>query len=333
MISVLMGDPRQVKNVFSCDIQTALEKEAGLEKAIVIQAGNLDQYRDVTQSAEYIFGTWGMPNLTEAQIETYFPALKAIFYAAGSVQHFSRPYMARGVKIYSAWAANAVPVAEFTLAQIFLANKGAFQNMLAQSCGNLERAAALRCAFQGNFNSRVGIIGAGMIGGMVIDLLKHHEIEVVVFDPFLSDERAASLGVLKVSLEEMFETCHTVSNHLANNEKTVGMLNYALFSRMKPNASFINTGRGAQVVEADLVRALREAPDRTALLDVTEPEPPAPDHPFYQMDNVFLTSHIAGSSGGEVVRMAKYMLDEFRLYAAGEKARYEVTLAQLATMA
>ncbi|MFR1477023.1 MAG: NAD(P)-dependent oxidoreductase [Hydrogeniiclostridium mannosilyticum] len=65
----------------------------------------------------------------------------------------------------------------------------------------------------------------------------------------------------------------TISNHLANNPQTAGMLNYGLFRRMKPNATFINTGRGAQVVEADLVRA-EEEPGRTALLDVTDPVEP-----------------------------------------------------------
>ena len=73
------------------------------------------------------------------------------------------------------------------------------------------------------------------------------------------------------------------------------MLNGSLFSLMKPNATFINTGRGAQVVEADLIDALKAEPNRVALLDVTMPEPPKPDSLFYKMDNVFLSPHIAGS--------------------------------------
>ena len=88
------------------------------------------------------------------------------------------------------------------------------------------------------------------------------------------------------------------------------MLDYALFSRMPRNATFLNTGRGAQVVEADLVRALREAPDRTAVLDVTFPEPPAADSPLNALPNVFLTPHIAGSKGREVERMGAYMAEE-----------------------
>ena len=72
---------------------------------------------------EYIFSTWGMPSFTEEEIKTYLPALKAVFYGAGSVQGFARPFLHSGVKVFSAWAANAVPVAEYTVAQIILAGK------------------------------------------------------------------------------------------------------------------------------------------------------------------------------------------------------------------
>ena len=87
------------------------------------------------------------------------------------------------------------------------------------------------------------------------------------------------------------------------------------------------------MVEADLVRALSEEPGRTAVLDVTFPEPPEEGSPLYALPNVFLTPHIAGSSGDETFRMAEYMLEEFRNFAAGRPTRYGVTLAMLETMA
>lgn len=100
------------------------------------------------------------------------------------------------------------------------------------------------------------------------------------------------------------------------------MLNRDLFARMKPNAVFLNTGRGAQVVEADLVSVLEDRPDLTAVLDVTFPEPPTEGHPFYALPNCFITPHIAGSLGDEVCRMAEYMLEEFRLIRSGKVPRY-----------
>ena len=111
------------------------------------------------------------------------------------------------------------------------------------------------------------------------------------------------------------------------------MLNGALFDRMMPYATFINTGRGAQVVENDLVRALREREDLTAILDVTYPEPPALGHPFYDLPNCILTPHIAGSLGNETHRMAEYMIREWKCYTEGKKTLYEVTLSMLETMA
>ena len=73
------------------------------------------------------------------------------------------------------------------------------------------------------------------------------------------------------------------------------------------------------MVEEDLVRALRERPDLTALLDVTYPEPPDEGHPFYTLKNCLLTPHIAGSAGDEVARMGEYMLEECRSYLEGER--------------
>jgi phosphoglycerate dehydrogenase-like enzyme len=96
---------------------------------------------------------------------------------------------------------------------------------------------------------------------------------------------------------------------------------------------FINTGRGAQVVEEDLARALIAEPGRTALLDVTYPEPPAEDSLLRKLDNVLLTPHIAGSMGAEVARMGEYMVEECRRYVNGEPLQFEVTPAMLPTMA
>jgi len=87
------------------------------------------------------------------------------------------------------------------------------------------------------------------------------------------------------------------------------------------------------VVENDLIAVLRERPDLTAVLDVTYPEPPAPDSPFYTLPNCFLTPHIAGSSGNEVRRMASYMMEEYEAFTIGKPCRFEVTEKMLETMA
>ncbi len=283
--------------------------------------------------AEYVFTTWGMPHFTCEEIRASLPCLKAVFYAAGSVQGFAREFLACGIRVFSAWGANAVPVAEYTVAQIVLANKGFFTVSNITSPASRAEAMARFGTYCGNYGCNIGIIGAGMIGKLVIRMLAAYHFHVKVFDPFLPAAAAEEMGVELCSLEEIFSTCQTVSNHLANNAQTVGILNYALFSRMGKNATFINTGRGAQVVEEDLVRALREEPQRVALLDVTWPEPPQEGHPFYEMPNVILTPHIAGSAGDEVHRMSAFMSEEYRRLVGGDAVTYEVTEKMLATMA
>lgn len=282
----------------------------------------------------WIFSTWGMPAFKREEIQRIFPELECVFYGAGSVQGFARPFLACGIRVFSAWAANSVPVAEYTAAQIILANKGFYALSALRSRGIYAgEIGAIQGKYPGNYGTTVGIIGAGMIGSKVIELLKSYHLRVKVFDPFLSAERAQALGVEACSLEELFKTCNVVSNHLANNAQTREMLTYEHFTCMMPYATFLNTGRGQQVREADLVRILQERPDLTAVLDVTWPEPPEEGHPFYQMENCILTPHIAGSSGQEVNRMACYIVDEFRRVLAGEPCLYEVTEKMLETMA
>ncbi len=284
------------------------------------------------RDAEYIFSTWGMPSLTEEEIKKYLPKLKAIFYAAGSVKGFAEPFLRCGVRIFSAWHANAVPVVECSVAMILLANKGFFylargtKNNYAAAHSEIER-------FTGNFRARVGILGTGAIGMRVLHELKRHDVDLYVFSPEVDEARARELGVTAASLEEIFDLCPVISNHLANVPETVGMLHGDLFGRMKPYSTFINTGRGAQVVESDLIAALQSDPTLTAILDVTDPEPPREGSLFYTLPNVILTPHSAGSSGLEVQRMAQYMIEEAERFEKAEAPLYEVTLPMLKTMA
>lgn len=280
-----------------------------------------------------IFSSWGMPALTEKQIEAHFPNLEAVYYAAGTVQYFARPFLKRGVRVFSAWAANGVPVVEFTVAQIVLAGKGYFQSLRRYRERDRKAAFAYTMSLPCNYNIRVGILGAGVIGREVMARLKAYQYEVLAYDPHVSDEVLSSLGAKRASLEEIFSTCQIISNHVANLPATVGMIDGKLLHSMLPNAAFINTGRGAQVVESELIAALKACPDRTALLDVTWPEPPEEGSEFYTLPNVFLTPHIAGSQNNEWARMALYMVEEFERTEAHLPVRYEVTEKMLETMA
>ncbi len=321
-----------IERVYDAPTRAALAGKFDFSPAVATRASVLsDDYADV----ECLFSTWGFPTLTEDELAAHLPRLRAVFYAAGSVQTFARPLLARGVTVVSAWQANGIPVAEYTVAQIILAHKGFFgaSRLCSRSADDRRAAQAYFAAYPGNFGAAVGLVGLGVIGTEVARRLQDYHLTVYAYDPYCSAEKAATLGVTLVDLDTLFARCLTVSNHTPNIPATRGMMTYEHFSRMPAYATFINTGRGAQVVEDDLVRALREVPTRTAVLDVTDPEPPVAGHPFYEMENVILTPHIAGSAGDECYRMGAYMAAEADRYLGGEPLLYGVTLKMLETMA
>ena len=327
------GAPDRIARVWAQNRRANLEEE--LQRAGYraldghFDSRNFDQRAHELREVELIFATWGMPALSPTQLHK-LPNLKAVFYAAGSVQSFARPFLERGILLCSAWAANGVPVAEWTLAQILLAGKGYWMNMRAASQPQTRKGAPHG---RGNFGATVAILGAGQIGRRVIEFLQPFELKIIVFDPFLAAHDAEILGVETVSLDEAFARGQVVSNHLANLPATIGMLRGHHFAKLPTDATFINTGRGATICENEFIEILRARPDMTALLDVTNPEPPHADSPFYELPNIYLTSHIAGSIGDETVRMADYMIAEWQRWQRGQELHCQVTLPMLETMA
>lgn len=275
----------------------------------IVNAGNFDSMD--LKDVEVIFSTWGMMCFTDEQLDR-MPNLKAVFYGAGATDYFARPLLARGIKVISAWKANAIPVAEFVLAQIILSMKNYFSN----NWNN-------KFAGPGCYGETVALIGAGAISSKLQEMLKVLNLNVLVI-PSRPERRT-------ISLEEAFRTAYVVSNHLPNREDNQKVLTKELFASMRQGATFINTGRGAQVDEAGLIEVLKARPDLTALLDVTFPEPPEAGSELYTLPNVRLTTHIAGSLNDEVHRMADYVIGDYLHFAAGEPLEHEVTEEMLMT--
>ncbi len=298
---------------------------------VFITQENIDAEAAHLQDLEVVFSTWGMPALSEAQIDN-LPNLKAVFYAAGAVKSFALPYLARDIIVCSAVASNGVAVAEWCLAQTLLACKGYFVN--ERQCRDATRRIA-NDVFQGpgTYGETIAFIGAGCIGRTLIALLKPFKLNVLVVDPFLSDLDAAAMGVDRVELEQAFREAYVVSNHLPNLPTLQKVLTKSHFASMRENATFINTGRGAQVCEADLIAVLRDRPDLTALLDVTYPEPPPVESPFYALPNAMLTSHLAGAHGNEVYRLADEMIEAFICFEQGRRPDCAVDSGSLAIKA
>jgi D-3-phosphoglycerate dehydrogenase / 2-oxoglutarate reductase len=143
----------------------------------------------------------------------------------------------------------------------------------------------------------LGLVAFGNIPRKVAARARGFDMNILAWDPFVADDAFQQHGVERVTdLTDLFRRSDFVSSHLPLNKDTRGLLNYALFSAMKPTAYFINTGRGPTHVEADLIRALNEKRLAGAGLDVMEEEPTQPGNPLHAMDNVVLTPHSASVS-------------------------------------
>lgn len=320
----------QFGKVYTPEVLKKLCKYGELSEKI--NQNNLKENADFLKDCEYAFSTWGMPQFTKEEIKEYMPALKAVFYSAGTVQYFARPFLECGIKVFSAFAANAVPVAEYTFAQISLATKGFFQSSKYYRIMTA-RSVAFANTSPGNFGCKIGLVGLGAIGCMVAERLKALDVEVYAYDPFVSQEKADEYGVKLVSLETIFSECDVISNHLANKKELENVFNYKLFKRMKKHSTFINTGRGAQVAEYSLAISLILHPSRTFIGDVLKHELFPYINPLFWCPNAFLTPHIAGSTGNEPQRMAYYMMEELERFMSDGNTKYEVTLESLERMA
>ncbi len=284
----------------------------------------------VLSNVEVIFSGWGMSRL-DTDFLAAAPRLKAVFYGAGSIRSFATDAAwERGIVITSAYAANAVPVAEYTLAATLFSLKHAWYYIIgAKQAG----AYPPRKPMPGGYGSTVGLISLGMIGRMVAERLKAFDLHIIAYDPYVSAEAGAALGVEMVSLDEIFARADVVSLHTPWLPETEGMITGTHLAAMKSGATFINTARGAVVREAEMIAVLQQRPDLYAVLDVTYPEPPEPGSPLYTLPNVLLTPHIAGSLDGECRRMGQYMVEELRRYVAGEPLKWAITRERAKIMA
>jgi len=281
---------------------------------------------------EVIFSGWGATVLDAAFLAAC-PKLEAFFYGAGSVRAFvTDAFWEKGIHLSSAWAANAVPVAEYAHAAILLSLKRfwAFGQAVRQ-----DRAYPNKEAFgvAGAYRSTVGLCSLGMIGRMMAERLARHDLRVIAYDPYVDQDAGAKLGVEMVSLETLFAQADVVSLHTPWLPETVGLITGELVASMKPNATLINTSRGAVVDEEAMLDVLAARPDLWAVLDVVWPEPPSPESRLFDLPNVILTPHIAGSMGTECHRMGQYMIEELDRYLAGEPLNWELTREKAAIMA
>ncbi|TJZ52033.1 hydroxyacid dehydrogenase [Streptomyces piniterrae] len=266
--------------------------------------------------AEVLLTCWGAPRLTE-RVLAAAPRLRAVVHAAGSVKHhITEACWQRGITVTSAASVNALPVAEYTLAAILFANKRVLHTAHRYRTLRAPHDWQRELAGAGNYGRTVGIIGASRIGRRLIELLRPFDLRVLLHDPYVDTAGAAHLGVTPVPLDTLCAESDIVTAHAPQLPSTHHLLGARELALMPDGATLINTARGSLVEETALLAELLTG-RLHAVLDVTDPELPPPDSPLYDLPNVLLTPHLAGSLGGELHRLADRALDEVARFAAG----------------
>jgi phosphoglycerate dehydrogenase-like enzyme len=279
---------------------------------------------------------WGALPLTAERLRL-LPELRAAVHGAGSLRsHCTPATWASSIAVSTSADANAVPVAEFTVAAIVLAGKRVFrvaEDMRTEAARNGKRYDfGRRDRGIGLYRTVIGIIGASRVGRRVIELLRGYDVEVLLHDPTLDADGAAALGVELVELDDLMRRSRIVSLHAPNIPATRHLLDADRFALLEDGATFINTARGA-LVDHDALLAECRTGRLWAILDVTDPEPLPPDSEFYDLPNVTVLPHLAGTLGDELHRMGAQAVDEVLRVLAGEPLRYQVTAEQAALQA
>ncbi|MEU6371993.1 hydroxyacid dehydrogenase [Streptomyces sp. NPDC046909] len=313
--------------VFPPEVLARLRKSVDIDPDVVAEDFTDPRVRETLARTEILVTGWGCPRIDTTALDAA-PGLRAVLHSAGSVKGFATPEIwRRGIQVSSAAEANALPVAEYTLAMILLAGKDLF---VAREHLRTSRAHPGWGIVPGigNHGRRVGVIGASRIGRRVLELLRPFDLVPALTDPYVDEARAAELGVPLVRLDDLLRTSDIVTIHAPETPETRHLIGRRELSLMPDGAVLINTARGGLVDHDALAGELRSG-RLSAILDVTDPEPLPADSPLYDLPNAFITPHLAGSQGNELGRLGTAVAEEAERLVSGGRPAYPVELAGL----
>ena len=274
---------------------------------------------------EVLITSWGAQRLSAERL-ALMPKLRAVLHCAGSVRPLvSDEFWKRGIVLSSAADANADPVAEYTYAAVVMAGKKA--PFLAGE-GRVRRSdwnETLRWGPLSNVGLTIGIVGFSRIGRRVVDRLvaRLEGVRVLVTDPYTDPDAVVAAGAELVSLEDMLGAVDILSIHAPDLPETRHMIGAEQLASLADHTTVINTARGALLDHVALEAECRSG-RLNAILDVTDPEPLNSDSVLYDLPNVMITPHIAGSLGTERLRMSGLALDELDRLNAGEPLEHQI---------
>lgn len=220
--------------------------------------------------------------------------LKVIGRAGVGVDNIDIPAASeKGIVVMNTPGANTVATAEHTMALLLAMCRHVPQAAASLKAGRWDRKLYKGVEMR---NKTIGIVGLGRIGRRVARRCRSFGMDVVCFDPYLSDERAHEMRIERVSMDELLARSDFISLHAALTPKTRGLIGKEAISKMKPGVRIVNAARGALVDEEALIEALESGAVAGAALDVLCQEPADPNNPLLHMDNVVVTPHLAAST-------------------------------------
>lgn len=281
--------------------------------------------------ADACITSWDVARLDE-DVMAAAPRLRAVAHMGSSVKRFVSPALwERRVHVTSSGLALALDVAETTLGLMIVGMKRIWP--IAQCVREGGWRESPYWPSRELHNKQVGIVGASNVGRHVIQLLEPFGVNILLYDPFITDEEAEALGVTKVELDTLLIRSDVVSLHAPAKDSTYHLLSKERLALMKDDALLINTARGSMIDEEALIEEVEKG-RFFVFLDVTDPEPPPPDSPLRQLDpdRVVITPHMAGCIES-CCRMGEMAVEELRRFFADEKPIYQITPAMLSRIA
>ncbi|MFE9459525.1 hydroxyacid dehydrogenase [Streptomyces californicus] len=294
-----------------------------IDPAVVLDDFTTPAARRTLASTQLIVSGWGCPPI-DADTLAAAPRLRAVVHAAGSVKHHITPACwERGIQVASAAWANALPVAEYTVAAVLSTNKRLLR--IREDYRTRRSPHDWQSTYEqaGNYRRTVGILGASLIGRRVLELLRPYDLDLLLHDPYVEPAEAARLGARSATLDELCAAADVVSVHAPELPETRHLIDGRRLALMRDDSTLINTARGS-LVDQDALTAELLSGRLNAVIDVTVPEVLPPTSPLYDLPNLVLTPHIAGSLGGELHRMAAAAVDEVALWTAGRPFAHPV---------
>lgn len=260
-----------------------------------------------------------------SKVMTEMPHLRVVGVCRAGLENVNvEEATKRGILVFNVMGRNAHAVSDFTVGlmlaecrNIARAHKAVFEGQWRKTFSNSDFVPELR-------NKTIGLVGLGYIGKLVAKKLSGFNVNIVVYDPYAEKKDIEKAGCSLVGIKELFKESDFISLHARLTDDNRGFINADLINMMKPTAYLINTARAGLIDDKALVDALRKKKIAGAALDVFTTEPIQQDSPYLKLDNVTLTTHIAGTTSEALVNSPFLLAEDISNFLKSGEGKFIV---------